>query len=92
MKKTFEDLRSEGIINGLDEIINYKGTRTDIYNLIKKHNEVDVEYSNQFTNMRINNLECAIFLKKVDKGIYKIQMITITYRKDGVYVSEDWYY
>lgn len=64
-----EELR----INGLEEIVNFEGTRSEIYNLISKNNPLAI-IDNRQAMVKIDNITCLILLKKVQKN-YKIKMI-----------------
>lgn len=60
-------------INGLEEITSFIGTRSEIYNLISKHNPLAIiDYRQAF--IKIEEEGYLIILKKVNKS-YKIRII-----------------
>ena len=60
-------------INGLDEIVNFEGTRSEIYNLIAKKNPLAIIDRRQAL-VKIDDESYLIILKKVNNS-YKIRVI-----------------
>ena len=61
------------LINGLDEITSFTGTRKEIYTLIAKHNPLAIIDFRQ-AMVKIENDTYLIILKKVNK-LFKIRLI-----------------
>ena len=76
MNKTFKELKERNVINGLDELANVKGTRTDIYNAIVKFNSMAI-IDCRNAEVKINDKRFLVFLKRVEKGVYKIDGLVL---------------
>ena len=80
MKLNIIDLKDR--VNGIEELKTLVGTRTEIYNFIRKQNPTAiVDYRNAL--VKINGTSYLVVLKKVN-GAFKISMlwdITNTYKE-----------
>lgn len=80
MNLTFKELKEKNLINGLDELSEIEGTRTDIYNAILKYNKLAVINCRE-SSVKINETRFLVLLKKVGRGIYKIKCFWDTTNK-----------
>lgn len=64
MIKSINELKNQ--IKGIEELKHFVGTRRDIYNLISNANPLAIiDYRN--ANVKINNVDYLIILKKINK-------------------------